>query len=59
MSKLKSNDFLDKNLQETFKDVSFPHKFLTGHLTILKKYTKDGEFSGLNDLDYLNELDRT
>ena len=57
MNKSKSDNHLDKILKDTFKDVSFPHKYLNGHLTILKNYTKNGKVSGLNDFDYLDNLD--
>ena len=51
MKKSKSEEHLDRNLKESFENVSFPHKFLTGHLAILKKYTKNGNISGLDELN--------
>ena len=50
MIESKSNDHLERNLKESFKNVSFPHKYLNGHLTILKKYTKNGDCSGIDEL---------
>ena len=59
MKKSKSDDHLDKILKESFKNVSFPHKHLNGHLAILKNYTKNGNFSGLDNLDYMDNLNKT
>ena len=49
MKKSKSEDQLDRNLRETFGNLTIPHSSLNGHLTILKQYTKNGSYSGFNE----------
>ena len=49
MQKSKSEDHLDRNLRETFGNLTIPHSSLNGHLAILKKYTTNGNYSGFNE----------
>ena len=56
MQKSKSEDHLDRNLREMFGGLTIPHSSLNGHLAILKKYTKDGSYSGFNEpKDYFSK----